>query len=437
MRTKQNVCNRILSLMLCLVLMLSYLPTGLAFTAAAADTQRLTDKHTLDQWQNFFGVQTNHPQNVSLTTEFAGGVWTDKSVFTPGDVPTQLTDATYNGNGFSLTDKGDNFLVALSAMASNKQIKGYSTIPTDTVLVLDLSSSMRSTGDNNTSAVDELADAANEAITELLALNKNNRVAVVVYAGNVNKNFTAPAQGNVQVLLPLDSYTTTTTGEYLAAVSSDRALEVVSGVKNSAGTAVSANRFETATGTFMQDGIYEGMRLLLGADTVVQEGVQAGTNRLPIMVLMSDGEPTLANSDYNGNDARTDLGTSELYTYDGTTGDHSFCDTIAFLTSLTAAYAKKAVAAHYGTEALMYTLAYGQTVLNRPEAMSVLNPANASEVQNTLWNSFLNGESVRVFRTGSRYNYQYVTTANSTKAGETLTAADRLYVDGYFAASND
>ncbi|MBQ9963668.1 MAG: hypothetical protein IJP14_00940 [Clostridia bacterium] len=440
MKTVKAKHLKAISVFLCLTLLISVLPTGFLQVGAATVDNRVADPHTLDQWKNFFDLQENHTQNVALSTEYAGAVWTDKSVFTPDALPSQLTGATYNGQGVTVANTGDNFVVALSAIASNKQIKGYSTIPTDTVLILDLSSSMRYTDDNNGSAVDELVEATNKAITELLTLNHNNRVAVVVYAGNVNKSFSS-ANGITQVVLPLDSYTTQTAGRYLVSAAvdrtPDRAIEVASGVKNSSGANMSTNRFEVSTGTFMQDGIYEAMKLLLNADTVVQEGAQIGTNRMPIMVLMTDGEPTLANNDYNGNDARTDLGVSNLSSYDGHTGEHSHRDTIAFMTSLTAAFAKKEIEAHYGTDALFYTLPYGQTVLNRPEALSVLDPENASDVQNTLWTQFLNGQSVRVFRSGNAWNSTYLTVQNSTVASEKLTAEDRLYVDEYFPAEND
>lgn len=40
---------------------------------------------------------------------------------------------------------------------------------------------------------------------------RNNRVAVVVFAGNTNKSF-SEGGGNTQVILPLDSYTTNQAG---------------------------------------------------------------------------------------------------------------------------------------------------------------------------------------------------------------------------------
>ena len=456
---KKDIGKRILSLLICLTLVVSYLPMSMwtigAGRAQAAsvmlETQRQRDNSTLHQWKKYFGIQTNHPNNVILSTEFAGGVWTDKSVFTPDDISgeDELKKVEFE-------DKGDNFLVSLSAIASNKQIKGYSTIPTDTVLILDLSSSMRYTGENRSSAVDELVNATNRAIAKLQQLNVNNRVAVVAYAGTDNASWSA-RKGKTTVILPLDSYTPATAGKFLESTRNsegiqDYALQVCVGVKNSAGNAVHANtRFEVSTGTFMQDGLYEAMRVLLAADPVVKAGFQAGTNRMPIMVLMSDGEPTLANENYygnyttaNGSKTFTGLGNSNLYDYNGNTGGANSLrhrDTIAFLSSLTAAFAKKQVSAHYDEQALMYTLSYGSTVTTLTEAMSVLNPKNASSVQNDLWNSFLDGDDVTVYSwtTGSGWQQQtrHLTTKNATDADLRLDNTDRYYVDGYYAANND
>lgn len=453
MKKTYSLMQRLMALVLSIVLVVACMPAiTLPVKAATGADNTIVDPQTLDQWQNYFGVMASNANDVQLTTEYAGGIWTDKSVFDPESIPSQLTDAKYEGSSFTITDKGDNFLVALSAMASNKQIKGYSTIPTDTVFVLDLSSSMRYTDNNSQSAVDELVSATNKAITDLLALNKNNRVAVIVYAGNVNKTFN-DGQGATTIVLPLDTYTTDKTedqvGIYLqidpltvrqrvngswqdVPNTNPYGLAVYDGVSSATGKSNSfqTNAFEVATGTFMQDGVYEAMKLLLAADPVVQDGIQAGTDRMPIMVVMTDGEPTMGNPDYNGNDERTDLGTSTMYNYSGSTNGIGHRDTIAFVTSLTMAFAKKTLASHYGEAPLMYTLAYGSTVLNRDEARSVLNPVQASTIQNNLWNSFLNGEEVQVYSNN-------ITVKNSSVASERLEASDRLYVDKYFPANTD
>lgn len=86
-----------------------------------------------------------------------------------------------------MDDPDNNFLIALSAIAANKSITGYSHIPTDTVLVLDVSGSMNS--DNN-NAVSELITAANEAIATLQAVNNHNRVGVVMYSGTYTRAYT-------------------------------------------------------------------------------------------------------------------------------------------------------------------------------------------------------------------------------------------------------
>ncbi|MBQ7095702.1 MAG: hypothetical protein IJN80_04580 [Clostridia bacterium] len=451
MTKKINLSTRIMSILLCFILLFSSLPAW--SVAAASPDNTVVDPHTLDQWKLYFGVKENDPDNVELSTEYAGSVWTDKSVFDPEEIPQQLLDAKYNQQSFPLSDRGDNFLVALSAMASNKQIKGYSTLPTDTVFILDLSSSMRYTDDRGGSALDELAASANTAISSLLALNKNNRVAVVLYAGNTNKSFSA-ADGITRVLMPLDSYTPAANGQFLNPTRNDDrvenyALQVTSGVRNSAGDLVSTVKTDVSTGTFMQDGVYEAMDLLLQADPVVKEGVQAGTNRLPIMVLMTDGEPTLANPDYDGaqqSNGDWELGQSTMWHYDGSTADRNGIghrDSIAFVTSLTTAFAKKQITDHYEKPALLYTLGYGSTALNRPEALSVLNPTNASAVQNNLWSDFLNDENIPIYRVYRQNGWSASATnerlyvQNAASGLARLSEADRDYVDRYFAANND
>lgn len=436
-RKKKGLTRRILAA----VMSVCVLMCSINITAFAAEDinnyNRQTDPSTINSWESLF--INSDAQGVDFTTENAGGVWTDKSVFKPSEIPAELTDATSLENThLSITDTNDNFLVALSAIASNKEIVGYSTIPTDTVFVLDLSSSMRTSGDNRTSAIDDLVDATNKAITDLLALNKNNRVAVVMYAGNVNGNFSS-ADGTTVVLMPLDTYTPATTtngvGQYLQSTSysgnRDWAIKIRDGVRNSQG-GISGTK-NTGTGTYMQDGVYEAMKVLLSADTTIASGVQAGVDRKPIMLIMTDGEPTLANNDYDGNDALTNLGNSVMYDYNGYNNSYNHRDSIAFMTMLTTAFAKKQIERHYDTEALFYTLAYGEQVNTLDEAISVMNPEKTATALNRFWTPFLSGERVEVYRSGNTRLY----TQNSNDSNKKLTAEDKLYVDEFFPANTD
>jgi hypothetical protein len=180
---KRNILERVLSWVLTLAMVLSLVPAISMQSIAAVDdfiVERIADDSTMDQWKVYFGPD-------HLDTEFAGAVWTDKSVF---------KDAGAFSNAVSLRNERvtmlnpDNFLVALSAIASNKEIVGYSTVPTDTMLVLDLSGSMMPDtnvpGYNNISTkdisnIEAMVDAANDAINQLEILARRGYFSIPQY----------------------------------------------------------------------------------------------------------------------------------------------------------------------------------------------------------------------------------------------------------------
>jgi len=212
MKVKNNILKRTLSLILALSVLLVSLPImSFMTTAAATDDNRITDPVTWNNWQRVMGSSVG-------TTANAGGVWTDKSVFKTDDQTLQEYFADVDG--LTVDDKDNNFLVALSAMASNKSIIGYSHAVTDTILVLDISNSMRyaqwgeSSSDRN-DVVQPMIDATNAAITELLKLNKLNRVGVVLYSSASGQR---PAS---RVLMHLGRYTATKTETYNAGTPND------------------------------------------------------------------------------------------------------------------------------------------------------------------------------------------------------------------------
>lgn len=197
MKRRNRILKGLISTLLCIVLMLACIPVS-TFNAFAAETaadyyEKIVDANTMNNWQKYFELDES-----KLDTSNAGGVWTDKSVFSNADA---------FPNSVSMINEGENFLTALSAIAANKEVVGYSTVPTDTVFILDLSNSM-SSGD-----VDDLVDATNKAIADLQAINKNNRVGVVLYSGaSANRTY----DNAVASLLPIDRYTTTNQdGEYI------------------------------------------------------------------------------------------------------------------------------------------------------------------------------------------------------------------------------
>lgn len=415
--------RKIISVLLCVTMLMSFLPAyvATAISEAAIDS-RSVDVNTWDEWKLLFGP--DHP-----TTENAGAVWTDKSVFTPDNLPKEYTDA----NG-TLADTGDNFLVALSAIASNKEIVGYSTIPTDTILVLDVSGSMNS---GNPTKASQMVTAANNAIRDLLALNYHNRIGVVLYSGNSSAGASTYAQGTV-LCMPLDRYEIKVSGN-----NSDQGYLYLDGttvkVRNNVYNSQNKNDFDKSKsvvgGTYIQAGLDMAMdqfKSVPKADTVIEDGViQGGTKRMPITVLMSDGAPTTATTNY------TNVGTSNVGN-----GIDTYCatDEVGFLTQLTAAYVKSEIEAWYETDSLFYTLGVG--VGNSAVAKAVLDPANANDGSETYWAAYLNlANNGRLNLTvpqavaGNSQGNPGTKTVSITK-NAVITRENYIYTDKHFTAES-
>ena len=444
-----SVMKRIISLVICLTMILTYLPAGLMKAEAADSTlgivsdSKKADPSTMNDWLKYFGPD-------KMDTEFAGAVWTDKSVFT------QATDAL---PGISLTDS-KNFLVALSAIASNLSIVGHTSAPTDTVLVLDLSASMvndtyqvgtirrnnryRTVSGIDMSLVQAMIDATNETIHKLMTQNTNNRVGVVLYSGNT---YQGDASANTAtVVLPLDRYTGVN-GEYLSLdanwqteplyqrrgnsytatgetatyveAGSTVSVSVKDGLKTETGGNVANTSKQVSGGTNIQNGLYHAMEQFLSVtDTVVPEGKpQAGVARLPVLVLMSDGAPNNATTDY------ADVGTSDVG--DGTETD----DKITFLTQLTAAYVRGAVTEHYkqsvSDEREMLLLTQGLGTENSTAATNTLYPLGSSNTLKGYWETYLAASADA-----------NVTVTSGLTVERKAAVKAMNYVDTYFYASN-
>lgn len=398
---KINFFQRLMALTLSLVMVLSLLPAIQA--SAAEQAAGKVDASTIDSWKAFFD-----PANVS--TEHAGGIWTDKSVFN--------SSAAFSGLGISLRSNG-NFLVALSALAANSIVVGQGSTATDTMFVLDISGSMSS------SEINAMIAAANESIRTLLAINKDNRVGIVLYSDDAT------------VLLALDRYTgvadrdgvlqfirrgaTIRNGnrEY----ESDSYISTVDGLKNGAGTAVKKS-VALEGGTYIQGGLW-------AAWEEFRDQEAAEDARTPIMVLMSDGAPTFVTNDYGNVPGVYEYGSGS-----------SSLDGDGFVTQLTAAYIKSQLAAKYGTTPYFYTLGLGvDNVTDSEVAVAVLNSATDKQTDgiNDYWTTFLSlknaqNRSMKVTLGERGYFSSSTTTQNVTY--DAAVSGYRNYVDRYFSASN-
>ena len=248
-------------------------------------------------------------------------------------------------------------------MASNKEIVGYSAIPTDTVFILDLSQSM-----DNGQYVPSMVGAANAAIDELLKLNKHNRISVIVYSGR-----STTGTSNLEhatVLLPLERYTATD-GKYIryTGSSGDTTVSIGTNVRyedTKLGKVEDASK-QTIGGTYIQSGLYLAYQqfedVYEKGDTVIDsELIQGGTTRMPIITLMSDGRPTVASTYYDdisknvvtqqvgggqGGNRPGGGNNQQTVTYTGVSthgnGSGNGNNTLTFLTQLTAAHLKASV----------------------------------------------------------------------------------------------
>ena len=446
--------KKAISLLLCMAMILTYLPLSMLTVAGASQPLNIVsgskkvDVSTINGWEQYFGPD-------KMDTEFSGAVWTDISLF---------SSPNSNLPGITMVDQ-DNFLVVMSAIAANMSITGHTSAPTDTMLVLDVSGSMvddtyevgtiRGNYNNyqtvngiDMSLIEAMIDATNATIDQLMKQNSNNRVGVVLYSGNTASNQAANSN-SATVVLPLDRYTGIN-GRYLSVDAeyvteqlyeyrnwrwqatgqsatyvpsgSDIKVSVLDNLEKESGGAVDDAEKTVVGGTYIQNGLYKAMQQFLAVtDTVVPEGrPQAGAERLPVIVLMTDGAPTVATTSY------TSVGSSN--TGDGT----ATSDRITFLTQLTAAYVRGSVAAHYrednndNNDVLFLTLGLGTE--NSSQATNTLYPLGSNNNLRTYWNRYLAADD------GERVTA--ITGNNSLTVTRENEVAAMNYVDTYYYASN-
>ncbi len=436
--------NNILKRTLAAFLAVAVLVIGIPFATFADEVPpsytAITDPATVNNWKAFFG-----PNKADTTS--AGAVWTDKSVFSTVNQLVAATDETENAQ--ALLDlammKEENFLVALSTIAASKSVEGYSTLPTDTMLVLDLSASMVTN-----QAVDATVEAANDAMKKLLELNAYNRVGVIAYSGS-NDTGSYSTTGTAQVILPLGRYTAGQNAQrnpaYLVSSwqsgnSNRTGVKVAPGVTGTVADDIQStfsvnNNKQASGGTYIQNGLYQAWKQFEDvAETTITDGLQAGVKRVPVMVLLSDGAPTTATTDY------TNIGTAN-------SGDGSAnyaTPGVAFMTQLTASWVRDKMEQKYGTNPLFYTL--GLKVDSSDAAQSVLNPAG-NTATDTMWADYiaLSGQTnqnldVEIrpgYWTGNGGNRRWVNAVERTLAYTPSVLAEgwaENYVTEYFPASN-
>ena len=418
--------QRLLALILSLSLLIGLMPvTAMAVGEGAGTGSTVADTSTLTSWKSVFGT------NGDLSTKDIGRIWTDKTVST-NDVT--LTGDIDNGNSNSVTitkETDADFLVGLSALGSAAKITGETSIPTDTMIVLDVSPKMED-------SVDAMLKAANAALKSLLESNSNNRVGVVTY------------DNTAAVILPLGTYLNYRGGRNEPILSlSGR--EITATGMTGTGTVGGSFSFDNGAYRNYQFGMYFAMQELYEAENKKVEinGVQV--SRTPVVIALASGEPEVGSSTFisvNEDQGNRDIG-PETALYNKASAH--IAQTFAAL--LTAGYWKDQVTqAYYSGDgdkaARVYTVAVGDLTYNSDESLAeaALNPVALTESSKVgsedtnLYDALAdyNNGRVTLRRAEGRYGVstEDVTISKANNNNVTVTWEQIQYNDAFFQAED-
>ena len=292
--------------------------------------------------------------DYELNKENDGKILTDKSVVYMDDDYGAF--GSYDDNTFGIT---------LSALGQEYEMPYEDAVrtPVDVVFVLDVSGSMTTNKDGgDSSRVQKMVEACNVSIKEIMEDHPANRIGIVLYATGAWK------------LLPLDRYTAEAdqylrVNEITGKQQNDSTksytihfLETSPSLQNEAGTDYGSigTGFNQGYGTYTQAGIALGYETFEAVtDTTYTTYFGEGEDqrsytviRQPVIVLLSDGEPTHSTNIYMDPISAPHYGDGNG-AFDNAKGIHGYN------TILSANYFKRMVGIHYNTAPLFYTVGMG------------------------------------------------------------------------------
>lgn len=261
--------------------------------------------------------------------------------------PVKNYDVTYNQDTKTITNT---YNQDIKGEITKKQIvttESTDTAPLDVVFVLDVSGSMV---DNNKGS--NMVSAVNSAMNTILNSNSENKVGIVTFSDSSS------------TLLPLGRYTANSNSEYLE--------------YSRNGNSRYGNRIETnlknwnnsykaiSGGTYTQSGIKAGADMLINNSNTTYKAKNGETrSRIPLIILVTDGEPTYYASTDNNPTVSNRFGNGTQ-----TTGEYGY------YTIKTANYYKQQVQQHYFKNndggAKFYTIGTG---MSGEFAKAVLDPS--------------------------------------------------------------
>ena len=269
---------------------------------------------------------------------------------------------TTSYNGYNITNTFNQDIQGTVEITTTTTSQTSVKTPLDVVFVLDISGSMNDNDKDKT-----MVDSVNTAISTIMNENPESRIGVVAYSSTYNSSLANA--NNATTLLPLGKYTPKTTGKYLTL--QEGVLRGNNETYDTITTNVNEKKNQTLNvygGTYTQAGIKEGAGILTSANTkftTTVNGKQKEITRTPVMILLSDGDPTYYNENY------TTLSGKKYGNGSDTTENE------AYYTIRTANYYKQQITSHYygttGTKSKFYTIG-----LNMSGTLSetILNPTS-------------------------------------------------------------
>jgi len=398
--------KKTLSIIITIVLLLSY-GSVISFAASSrAITDAVADIGTAYTWETMMGTDSDG-------NRYSGRLWADKSVYKDGDTAVLNTKGNADSSfDVSLAD-GEDFQVVFSVMGSSMSTTDKITSggPMDVILVIDNSTSMDDVHDGKT-RLEKVITASNNLISNLLT-------APDIRLGITSYNYDG------DTVLPFGKYENGVKLVVNNYFNSGNDKGVIYAYDNS--NQLLGNDGGYASGTNTQSGYDLGMRMLKNA--------QNTDGRTPVVILLTDGA------------ANTAAGSS-FYDITKATIRQRFYDGgvpvgVALSTLLNAAYMKADIEDKYGKAPYIYGIGVDLEANDGSDA--IINPkdnfnsqnsnANIRTAYNHFNNTWKNGRNVTVSHSGYSFSFDH-----NYPSGSSVTDADVIanigYVDQYYNVSS-
>ncbi|SHJ83048.1 LPXTG-motif cell wall anchor domain-containing protein [Hathewaya proteolytica DSM 3090] len=327
---------------------LSSKPALQAMEGQVGEANYIEPSSSIQGVQSFNGRPWNYssdPGSSKIEAMFTGVASDDGKVLADKSVTYGKDDY----NAFNSYENGT-FGVSLSALAQQYNIfNGEKVdIPADVVFIMDTSGSMKANKVGEVTRAEIMVNSINPAIRQIMTLNPNNRIGIVNFSDGAS-NF-----------LALDRYTTgDVNNKYLWYTEYGEIETVEGGIKDSKGqviqrSTVNQSELRNWSGTYTQAGIaYANNMLQQNANTTYTDSNGYTVKRKPVVILLSDGEPTYCTSNYNDVLNGPHYGNGYSATPSNNQG------VLGYYTILSANYYKGEIGRHYGRDSGFYTIGMG------------------------------------------------------------------------------